>query len=126
MIALCFIQPNSNQPGCDGSIAEAEEANLPMNIFLLQMLLHCQAALHTSWSNERFLQSFALQNEHNGTGSQISYQASIHCHSTPFQHEKKTSFDHTEISSNSTLGYMHLKGAEITNPIMAGYELVME
>lgn len=43
VIALCFIQPHSNQPGCDGSIAEAEEANLPMNIFLLQMLLHCQA-----------------------------------------------------------------------------------
>lgn len=41
--ALCFIQPHSNQPGCDGSIAEAEEANLQMNIFLLQMLLHCQA-----------------------------------------------------------------------------------
>lgn len=42
-------------------------------------------ALHNSWSNECFLQSFALRNEHNGTGYRISCQVSIQHHATPSQ-----------------------------------------
>lgn len=68
-------------------LQRAEEANWQW------MSLYCKChsiaglppALHNSWSNECFLQSFALQNEHNGTGSHISCQVSIQRHATPSQ-----------------------------------------
>lgn len=68
-------------------LQRAEEANWQ------RMSLYCKChstasfspTLNNSWRSECFLQSFTLQNEHNGTGSYISCQVPIQRHVTPSQ-----------------------------------------
>lgn len=88
-----WIHSNMLRPELKNSLTmmdqlqQAEEANWQW------MSLYCKChsiasfspALNNSWRSECFLQSFALQNEHNGTGSHISCQVPIQHHATPSQ-----------------------------------------
>lgn len=88
-----WIHSNMLRPELKNSLTMMDQLQQAEEDNWQWMSLYCKChsiasfspALNNSWRSECFLQSFALQNEHNGTGSHISCQVPIQHHATPSQ-----------------------------------------